>query len=552
MPRGVQQEKKTLFRGVLVLLPAALFTKCVGLFYKIPLLFIVGVEGMAYFLAAYHVYAVLFVLCSTGLPTALSLAVARSIAEGKDARRVLHVALSVFLPLGALGALLLYLFAAPLSRALSITGAEHAIRAIAPALFFSAFCGAAKGYFQGHCRMGTSALAEVTESACKLCLGLLFAFLAGRAGYDAPRVAAAAILGITAGLALSAFVLLVALLLAREEGKRQHQRAREILRELSRVALPITLGACVMSVVSLLDTALISGRLIAAGVPTDTAHAMYSSFGNLAVPLYNLVPSLLSPITLSLMPLIGAASAPHVARSAWRSAVRIVTLLAIPAAMGIAMLATPLLTLLFAGQSAAIAIASPLLCVLGLAVLPAGLTALMGAALQATGRPMVPVLATLAGALVKLVSEYVLLGNARVLLLGAPISTLLCMITILMIEWIALRGALGTVPVLPRELWRPFLSALPALMLGMGVHLAGVYYGLSRFFTLFVVALVAAVYLPLSLRLGAVQREDIEAMPMGERIVVFLTACKLIKGSEINDDTREKASHSRKEGVQRG
>lgn len=537
---------------MLVLLPATLFTKCVGLFYKVPLLFIVGVEGMAYFLAAYHVYAVLFVLCSTGLPAALSLMVARSVAEHKSARRVLHVAMSIFLPIGALGTLLLYVIAVPLARSLSIVGAEHAIRAIAPALFFSAFCGAAKGYFQGHCRMGTTALAEVTESACKLCLGLVFALLARRAGYDAARVAAAAIFGITAGLALSALVLLFALCLAREKKTYAPRRASHILKELSHVACPITLAACVMSVVSLIDTALISSRLIAAGVPLDTAHAMYSSFGNLAVPLYNLVPALLSPITLSLMPLIGAASAPHVARSAWRSAVRIVTLFSLPAAMGIAMLATPLLSLLFAGQEEAIAMASPLLCVLGIAVLPAALVALMSAALQALGRPMVPVLATLAGAGIKLLSEFWLLGNARVLLLGAPISTLLCMLTILCIEWIALGRTLGTTPVLPRELWRPLFAAIPALAIGMAVHILGAYYAVSRFFTLFVVALVALVYLPLSLWFGAIQREDIEAMPMGERIVALLEACKLIKGSKNDDNTGKKASHSAKEGIQRG
>ena len=58
MPHGGNASgQKTLMRGVLVLMPATLFTKFVGLFYKIPLIRIVGVEGMAYFLAAYHVYS---------------------------------------------------------------------------------------------------------------------------------------------------------------------------------------------------------------------------------------------------------------------------------------------------------------------------------------------------------------------------------------------------------------------------------------------------------------------------------------------------------------
>ncbi|MBQ2757194.1 MAG: hypothetical protein IJF31_01800, partial [Clostridia bacterium] len=64
-----------LMRGVMILTPATLLAKIIGLFYKIPLLAIVGVGGMAYFLAAYHVYSLLFVLCAAGLPTALSLLV---------------------------------------------------------------------------------------------------------------------------------------------------------------------------------------------------------------------------------------------------------------------------------------------------------------------------------------------------------------------------------------------------------------------------------------------------------------------------------------------
>ncbi len=539
MPRGAKSEQKTLLRGVLVLLPAALFTKCVGLFYKIPLLFIVGVEGMAYFLAAYHVYATLFVLASTGLPTALSLQVARRVARGESPWRTLCAAQALFLTVGAAGTLALTLFAAPLARVLAIEGAEHALRAIAPSLFLTAFIGAARGYFQGQSRMGEGAVAEVIEGAGKLGLGLLFAYLARERGLGAPYVAAGAILGITAGLALSALFLAVCLL-REPHGRGERDTVRHLVAELTRTALPITASAAVMSAVGLIDTALISARLIAAGVDSTTAHTMYSSFGNLAVPLYALVPSLLTPVTLSLMPLIGATDSPHVARSAWRSAVRLVTLVCVPAGIGLAVFATPLLMLLYKGQEAAVAVAAPTLTVLALAVLPAGLSSLMGAALQARGKGGVPVVAALCGALVKLVSEWILLP--RVLLIAAPISTLLCTLTVVAVEWHALSRALGTAPVSPRELWRPLLSSVPAIALGIGAHLFASAHVTSRFIMLPVVALVAAVYVPLSLALSAVEREDILALPKGERIVQALERLKLIKGSKNDDDCTKKAS----------
>lgn len=548
MPRGATTEKKTLLRGVLVLLPAALFTKCVGLFYKIPLLFIVGVEGMAYFLAAYHVYATLFVLASTGLPTALSLQVARRVARGESPWRTLCAAEALFLLVGAAGTLALTLLAGPLARMLAIEGAEQALRAIAPSLFLTAFIGAAKGYFQGQSRMVEGAVAEVIEGAGKLGLGLLFAYLARRRGMGAPSVAAGAILGITAGLALSAFFL-AACLLREPHGRDTHDTARHLLSELTRTALPITASAAVMSAATLIDTALISARLIALGLDSTTAHTMYSSFGNLAVPLYALVPSLLTPVTLSLMPLIGATDNASVARSAWRSAVRIVTLVCVPASVGLAAFATPLLTLIYKGQEQAIALAAPTLTVLATAVLPAGLSSLMGAALQARGRGGVPVVAALCGALVKLVSEWLLLP--RLLLVAAPISTLLCTLTVVAVEWHALSRALGTSPVLPRELWRPLLAAVPAVSLGIGVQLFVSTRVTSRFVTLFVVALVAAVFFPLALALSAVEREDILALPKGECILGVLSRLKLIKGSKNDDDCRKKASDPCQASLQR-
>ena len=89
--------QKKLLGGVLLLLPATVFSKLVGLFYKIPLILIVGVEGMAYFLAAYHVYSLLFVLSATGLPTALALQVSRAVAAEKRraVRRILGISVQI-------------------------------------------------------------------------------------------------------------------------------------------------------------------------------------------------------------------------------------------------------------------------------------------------------------------------------------------------------------------------------------------------------------------------------------------------------------------------
>ena len=531
--------QKRLLRGVLVLMPAALFSKVVGMFYKIPLLFIVGVEGMAYFLAAYHVYSLLFVLSATGLPTALSLQISRALARGerRAVGRIFRVALVLFLVPGLAGSACLWVFAKPLAARLSMGDAAAALVAIAPSLALSAFVGAGKGYFQGHSRMGPTALCEVLEAVGKLCFGLGFALWAKKQGLETSAVAAYAVLGITAGMALSALSLLPVLCLSLWRGRAPRGKGvptrSQILRELCRVGLPITLGACVMGAVSLLDTALISARLQSAGFPAGIANAMYSSYGNLAIPLYNLVPALLAPVTLSLMPLLGGAVAGRdvaAARAALCSALRISALVGIPASLGLCLFAKPLLCLIFAGQSEAIALAAPLLSVLALSVLPAVLISVLGGALQATGHTVLPVLATGVGAVAKLLCESLLLTVPGVYLRGAPISTLVCVLTVLGIEWAALSRVLPFPVLVLRDLFRPFLSSIPALLLGLGLYRAlCLYAGENGLWMLPVLLVVGGCMLFFALLFGAVEKGDLLTLPAGDKICAFLEKCKLLK-----------------------
>lgn len=538
MPSTSKTEKKRLLEGVLVLMPATLFTKLVGLFYKIPLIAIVGVTGMAYFLAAYHVYSALFVLLATGLPTALSVLVAKWTARGEraSARRVLWVSLCLFLPPGALGALGLCLFAEPLAARLSMANAAVCILAIAPSLLLSAFIGGAKGYFQGQQRMLPTAVSEVLEAAGKLGFGLCFALMAKGRGFEPPVVAAYAIFGITAGLALAALVLGVWLIAE----LRRHSATQgtplpsvsSTVKELCRVALPITVSSSVMSLVSLIDTALISGSLQRSGFAPDVANAMYSSYGNLAVPLYNLVPTLLTPVTLALMPLLAAGLSGGDAeggRSALCTALRLCTLVAIPAALGLGIFAEPVLRLIYAGQSEATAVAAPLLSLLAAAVLPAAMITLTGAALQATGHTVIPILATLAGAAVKLCAELLLLPVSGVYIYAAPISTLLCNLTVMTVEGIALSRVLPFRFFTGKALFRPLCAALIGIGTGGGVYLLLQKRWDSPLLMLPVLVISCVLFLLFALRLQAVGEEELSALPCGDRICRVLRKMRLIR-----------------------
>ena len=83
-PRRVAQSPKqnTFFGGAAVLAAGILVVKLIGLFYKIPLLNIIGEQGTADFGHAYNIYAVLLTISTAGLPVAVSKLVSEANALG--------------------------------------------------------------------------------------------------------------------------------------------------------------------------------------------------------------------------------------------------------------------------------------------------------------------------------------------------------------------------------------------------------------------------------------------------------------------------------------
>jgi stage V sporulation protein B len=318
---------------------------------------------------------------------------------------------------------------------------------------------------------------------------------------------------------------------------------RALLCEIFRVAFPVTISASVMSLVSLVDTVLISSRLQAGGFAPPLANAMYSSYGNLAVPLYNLVPALLSPITLSLTPTLTAAFAARDtegAHVALTGALRLTALVALPAALGLSVFASPILSLLYSGQEAAVSVATPLLAVLAPAILPAVLIALTGAALQSAGKASVPVWSMLVGAMVKLLSEAVLLSLPTVNIMGAPISTLACNLTVLVINVAVLSRTVNLRALPIGTLTRPLFAAAAAVLAG-GVAYALLvrFFGACAWQMPLVMLLVALVYLVLLLFVGGVVAQDIATLPGGKAICRVLLKYNLLKEVQKSDKRRK-------------
>ena len=527
--------------GVLVLSISTVIVKVIGLGVKIPLLSVLGAVGMGYFNSAYEIYALLCVVSTAGLPTALSMLVSAG-RERKDrsaVSRSYKVALYVFLVIGLVGSGAMLIFASPLSEAIGNRDAYFCILAIAPALFLICVSSAVRGYFQGFGYMTPTAVSQLIEALGKLIFGVWFGVAAIKAGMSLPVAAGMSVLGLTLGILISTLYLL---LVKRLRGNRNEDisltepKSDGTIGRLLKIAFPITLSAAVISSCRIVDMALILRRLQSAGMGAYEANAIYGSYTTLAVPVFGLIPSLITPISLSLIPALTAAVASEnrsEQRSVATKAVRLAVLLSMPASMGIALYAKPILSILFTGQTDAIEIAAPLLSVLGASVMFSGLITTTNAILQSHGQTVKPIISMGIGTAIKIVLAYILIGIPEIGAYGAPVSTLACDLTVTVINLFMIYRSVQRKDggfSLGEVYMRPFFASLGAMAASFAVYVTVMNLGgAERLSFLAALPVAFASYVAFALIFRALRREDIEDIPLGTKLLRLMDNRKIKK-----------------------
>lgn len=532
-----KQKKQSFLGGAAILAAAVAIVKLIGAVYKIPLGNIIGDEGKAHFTVAYNIYNLLLTISTAGLPLAISKLTSEAHALGKEneKRKLFRTSIWLFFGLGAVGALFMFFGAEQLSLFMHDALAVHAIRALAPAVFCVCLLACMRGYTQGQGNMKPTAVSQVLEALCKLFIGLSLAWYFLKLGKGVEFSAAGAILGVTVGTVASMLFLIYYLLRHRDTSPAMDvpSSSGELMRKVLSIGIPITLSNSAMSIITLIDSKIVLGRLEdISGFLDNTPTALYGQY-TFGMDLINLPPSFVYPVTMSLIPFAAAAMARHDNGEANRiisSAFRLIAILAIPAGVGLSVLAGPILTLLYPKVPAAAAAAAPHLQVLGFACIFICVMTLTNAILQSYGHERIPIWTMIAGGVTKIVMNYWLVGNPEINIHGAPISTLCCYLVIVVLN---LFFVWKYSPEKPHYLALFFKPALASALMGgaaWGVHglvfrgLAGGHsaYGANALAVLCGIFAGVAVYAVLVITLRILKAEDLKSIPHGEKLAAIL------------------------------
>lgn len=514
--------KHRFLQGAVVLSAGALLAKIIGAMFKIPLSRILGAEGTGHFNVAYNIYIVLLNISSTGLP----LSVSRLVSEADTLNRpdrvgLIHrISLCMFLLLGGIGSGVMFFFAEDLAGWMRDPDAVHAIRVLAPAVLFVCVSSSFRGLFQGRQYMTPTAAAQVLEAVCKLVIGLGAVLLVQKLGWDLPRIAGAAISGVTigAGLGCAYFLYQYHMHPVSSVSGTERGSLLGIGRKILRLAVPITIGATGLQIFNTIGSRIILGQLQdKLGYSLSDASFLFGIY-TMAQTLYLLPSALIQPLTVSVIPAVTESLALHQEKNARiheESALRITALIAFPAGAGLCVLSAPIQSLLYGYSSQTLSTAAPTLSILGIAAVGYCLILLTNAILQAHGKAIYTMYSTAVGGVLNLIVTYFLVGDPRVGILGAAAGTAAYCLSALGCNLWMMRRHLHFPPRFLAQLTKPFFASV-----AVAITAGTVYQALHN--TVAAIASAALVYLVLAALMKMLTWEDCRTLPKGQWIAKIL------------------------------
>lgn len=536
-----------------ILAIAGVITKIIGTVYRVPLIMIVGEEGMGYYNVAFSIYAVALMLTSYSLPLAVSKLVSARISLGqyKNAYKVFKGAFTFALVSGGIVAVLIFFGADFIaSDIMSMKMSAYALRVLAPCVLVVALLGVFRGFFQGNGTMVPTAVSQVLEQIVNAIASVAFAYVLYRVGkgigetrgdtsYGPAFAAAGGTVGTIAG-ALFALLFTVIIFYAymkifRKRIRRDRSRKREHYKLIYKILFvtiaPVILSATVSNISDFVDNAMFTNIMAAQGYTNKEYASLLGILGGQYTTMINVPLSVSTALGASLIPSL-VATVQTGSRKQVHNKIMAVTrfnmIIAIPCAMGFLVLAKPILDLIFFTQDNTKA---ALMLQLGaISVVFFCLAAVNTAVLQGLDDMTTPVKNSVIALVIHIISLFLMLVIFEWNIYAVVISKIVFSGALCILNAHALRERIGYVQEQKRTFVIPTVAAIIMGIITLLVHLLFELFLGEKIATVLAIPIAVIVYGVSLVLLGGVTEEEMWDMPKGAKLVAVCKKLHLIRG----------------------
>ncbi len=434
------QKQRSLIGGISVLGLAGIICKLVGVLYRIPLANMIGGEGLGLYQQVFPSYNLMLTVTSAGIPVAISRMVSHYTTLGKkgEADKVFVCALRLLFVLGVVTTVLFLLLSPSMAAWVGTPEGTLSYMCIAPSLFFVCVMGALRGYVQGRRHMMPTAISQLIEQVGKVAVALPLA----QAGFERggwAMGAAGALLGtsMAEGVAMLYMVCVCFKDMVkirrdwsaiRQEGLSRKRMTGSIVA----VAIPITLGACIVPLASVIDSAMLKNLMAGAGMGDSEARIRYGMYSGMVLTMINVPTALAMAMSTNLVPDIASGMArgdmDYVAKETG-TGLRLASVIGFPCSVGMSILAKPILFLCYGSSSYSreqLLLTGSLLEISAMTILLFTLVQATSGILQGAGKQKIPMLTLALGVACKITLNFFLVRDPKINIFGAPIASLVC------------------------------------------------------------------------------------------------------------------------------
>ena len=527
-----------------ILAGAGIVVRIIGILYRSPLTSIIGDEGNGYYGTAYNIYTIILLLASYSIPSAISKVIAQKLAlnEYRNAHRIFQCAFIYVIVVGGAASILTYLFAGYLVDENAVT----VLRIFTPTIFFSGILGVFRGYYQAHGSMVQTSLSQILEQVLNAVISILAAWLLVRgaaAGTDrAVRGAMGSAMGTGAGV-ITALLFMIIIYRSNSSFFRRRMARdtsgavlgnAEIFRMIFMVVTPFILSTFAYNCSTPINqTIYINVMKSLKGLNSAEAATLYGIYSGKSLVILNIPIAISAAVSAAVIPAVSAAFArkeTEDTKEKIATAVQATMIIAIPAAVGLAVLAKPVTQLLFP-QPESLDLAASLLRALSITVVFYSLSTLTNAVLQGIGLVNRPVIHAVAALVVQTAALVPLLILTELNLYSMVLATVIYTFIMCLLNQITVARAIGYRQEMMRSFILPGISA--AVMGGVAWASYSLLYGLFGSNVIALAASIAVaviVYFAVVLGTGAVGSDTLAHMPGGRTLSRIAGKLRLLRG----------------------
>ncbi len=405
--KKVEKREENILAQASILMVAGIVTRIIGVLYRSPVTSIIGDEGNGYYSIAVNIYTMVLLISSYSIPMAVSKVVSGKLAlkQYRDAHKVFVCALIYVLIVGIIGMSVAF-FGAPFLISANQSNAIPVLRILAPAIFFSGFLGVLRGYFQAHGSMLPTSSSQIVEQIVNaiVSIGAAVLFIRLFAGNDESKVPVFGAMGSAAGILAGVITGLVFMLIlymfnrsyfkkrCRKDVSETESSTWTVFKIIFFMVTPVILSTFVYNISTVIDQTLFIDVMDFKGLDNRLAASLYGVFSGKYWVLINVPVALANSMSTAMIPAVSGNYALKNYKKCGQKineAIHFTMMISIPCAVGLAVLAAPVMQILFP-QRATIRLAINILRFGAISVVFYSLSTVTNGVLQGIGKVNIP------------------------------------------------------------------------------------------------------------------------------------------------------------------